>query len=97
MGKSDTTAELQKLREELEKLRKSSAPAGEQLAQTGLAAEAVAELESLDDSAETDTPNELKNQVDELLELLKHEVGELPTVTCVVVFSLGILMGRLLR
>ncbi len=37
------------------------------------------------------------SQLDELLELLETEIKDLPTVTCLIVFSLGILMGRFLR
>lgn len=36
-------------------------------------------------------------QLDELLELLESEIKDLPTITCLIVFSLGILMGRFLR
>jgi hypothetical protein len=37
------------------------------------------------------------SQLDELLELLEAEIKDLPTITCLIVFSLGILMGRFLR
>jgi creatinine amidohydrolase/Fe(II)-dependent formamide hydrolase-like protein len=40
---------------------------------------------------------EVKSQLDELAALLEHEIRDLPTITCLTVFSLGILMGRLLR
>ena len=40
---------------------------------------------------------EVKSQLDELAALLEHEIRDLPTITCLAVFSLGILMGRLLR
>lgn len=38
-----------------------------------------------------------QSQLDELLELLEAEIKDLPTITCLIVFSLGILMGRFLR
>ena len=42
-------------------------------------------------------PEEQKTQLEELGELLHAEIRDLPTITTLAVFSLGILMGRLLR
>lgn len=37
------------------------------------------------------------SQLNELLELLETEIKDLPAITCLIIFSLGILMGRFLR
>ena len=42
-------------------------------------------------------PEEQRDQLEELGELLQQELRDIPTITCLAVFSLGILMGRLLR
>ena len=41
--------------------------------------------------------DEQKSQLEELGDLLQAEIRDLPTITCLAVFSLGILMGRLMR
>jgi hypothetical protein len=38
-----------------------------------------------------------KSQVDELMELLQDEIRDMPTITTVAVFALGIVVGRFLR
>jgi len=38
-----------------------------------------------------------KGQIKELIDLLEEELKDRPAVTCLVIFSLGILMGRCLR
>ena len=40
---------------------------------------------------------EIKGQFDQLFEQLEHEIKDLPAVTTLAVFSLGVLFGRLLR
>ncbi len=40
---------------------------------------------------------ELKSQFDQLFEQLEHEIKDLPAITTLAVFSLGVLFGRLLR
>lgn len=99
MGKKDTAAELEKLRAELQKLQQSrsnletsSPPPTEPPVATPVTATTAGEA-----AVDEEAPNKLKHQVDELLDLLKSEVGELPTITCLVVFSLGIVMGRFMR
>ena len=39
----------------------------------------------------------MESQVEELLKLLKDEIRDMPTITTVAVFALGILVGRFLR
>ncbi len=43
------------------------------------------------------TDAELKGQFDQLFEQLEHEIKDLPAITTLAVFSLGVLFGRLLR
>ena len=57
-------------------------------------AEAPAEQPTPAPAQSSESPH---SQLDELIELLEAEVKDLPTVTCLLVFSLGILMGRFLR
>ena len=40
---------------------------------------------------------ELSGQFDQLIEQLEHEIKDLPAITTLAVFSLGVLFGRLLR
>ena len=40
---------------------------------------------------------ELTSQFDQLIEHLEHEIKDLPAITTLAVFSLGVLFGRLLR
>ncbi len=42
----------------------------------------------------TDT---VKNQIEELIKLMQDEIRDMPAVTTLVVFALGIIMGRHLR
>jgi hypothetical protein len=99
---SETTAELQKLREEVAALQELKREKDIQEAKaTPSANEAPApEAPKPADStaavpADSEAPD--KNQIEELADLLQAEIKDLPTVTCLAVFSLGILMGRLMR
>jgi hypothetical protein len=98
MSNDDTTSELEKLRAELAALKaaqgtspaSSPEPAASAPASPGQAESSVASvLEEAED--------EVKGQLDELATLLEHEIRDLPAITCLAVFSIGILMGRLLR
>jgi len=53
--------------------------------------EAIATAPPVEDDQETE------NQVEELIKLLKDEIRDMPTITTVAVFALGILVGRFLR
>jgi hypothetical protein len=106
MSKDDTVSELEKLRAELavlkEEQRQTTAPPPEKAAPAPeISTEASLEQGASSTSAQaTDAEageEEVKSQLDELAALLEHEIRDLPTITCLTVFSLGILMGRLLR
>jgi len=89
MSTSEVQQELAKLRKEVAALstaRKQKAP-----------------TETLDDhEASTDTEHEnsgnaIKGQIEELTTLLQDEIREMPALTTLTVFALGVVMGRLLR
>ena len=96
MGNSDMALELEKMRVELAALKQSSSDATAQGDANAAAAIATVEVEEPIVEAE-ESAVAIKSQLEELTDLLKDEIGELPTITTVVVFSLGILMGRLMR
>ena len=88
-----STSEVQ---QELAKLRKEVAA----LSATRKQKERPQTLE--DDEAPTDTEEEnsgnaIKNQIEELTTLLQDEIREMPALTTLTVFALGVVMGRLLR
>jgi hypothetical protein len=96
MGNRDMALELEKMRAELAALKQSRSNLASQADTNATAAIATVELEeTMVEAEETDVI--IKNQFEELTDLLKEEIGELPTITTIVVFSLGILMGRLMR
>lgn len=96
MGNSDMALELEKMRAELAALKQSRSDDTAQADVNAAAAIATVDVEESVVEAE-ESAGAIKNQFEELTDLLKDEIGELPTITTVVVFSLGILMGRLMR
>ena len=94
MSNDDTARELEKLRADVaalsdarrkDEVKPPEPPAG--------SADASPEPVQID----LEIPEEQKSQLEELGDLLQAEIRDLPTVTCLAVFSLGILMGRLMR
>lgn len=57
------------------------------------AAAAVSEAAAID----INDPAAVQSQMDKLLAQLEHEIRDMPTITTLGVFSLGVLFGRLLR
>jgi len=55
----------------------------------------VAELEAA--SVDLEDSAAVQRQMDKLLAQLEHEIRDMPTVTTLAVFSLGVLFGRMLR
>ena len=95
MSKDETARELEKLRADVAALsdarREAAAiPVEPQPVSADAPQPSAAATES-------DLPEEQKTQLEELGDLLQAEIRELPTITCLTVFSLGILMGRLMR
>lgn len=98
MAGDDTARELAKLRADVAALsearREETAKASEpQPENAPVAASAPADVAP----ADSGIPDEQRTQLEELGDLLQQEIRDLPTITCLAVFSLGILMGRLMR
>ena len=95
MSKDETARELEKLRADVAALsdarREAAAKSAEPQPASAEAPQALAA------ATESDLPEEQKTQLEELGDLLQAEIRDLPTITCLTVFSLGILMGRLMR
>ena len=94
MSNEEMQRELERLRAEVAALSASRAREAEKTQQDEAA---TAREESPGSTAEPVGANEMKSQIDELIKLLETEVRDLPTITCLLVFSLGILMGRFMR
>ncbi len=95
MSKDETARELEKLRADVAALSDARRGAASKPAEPqSVAEEAPASELSADDA---DLPEVQKTQLEELGDLLQAEIRDLPTITCLTVFSLGILMGRMMR
>ena len=94
MSNDETARELEKLRADVAALsdarRQDATKPAEAPASPAEPATEPAQIELA-------IPEEQKSQLEELGELLQAEIRDLPTITTLAVFSLGILMGRLLR
>ncbi|NIS05719.1 MAG: hypothetical protein GWN21_12450 [Gammaproteobacteria bacterium] len=98
MSTNDLEQELARLRAEIKKLsaaRKDSAAAEKAPEKPPKAVAPAAAAAAGAGAPEAEEP--VHSQLNELLELLEAEIKDLPTITCLIVFSLGILMGRFLR
>ncbi len=95
MSKDETARELEKLRADVAALSdvRREAAAKPADSQTVVEEAPAAEIATGDAAV----PEEQKTQLEELGDLLQAEIRDLPTITCLTVFSLGILMGRLMR
>ena len=91
MSDSETNRELEQLRAEVAALKasKQEKPVTEETPEP----ESNAEPEQNPSSE----PEDVDGQLSELKELLETELRDLPTVTTLLVFCLGILFGRLTR
>jgi hypothetical protein len=95
MSDSETARELEKLRADVAALSDARREAVSAPAEPP---PAVAESAAVSPStADADLPEATKTQIEELGDLLQAEIRDLPTITCLTVFTLGILMGRLMR
>ncbi|MDJ0905434.1 MAG: hypothetical protein QNI96_05400 [Woeseiaceae bacterium] len=101
MAGDDTARELERLRADVAALqdarRENKKQAQEAPPEDTPAAAASTEAPEAPAVEATALPEEQKTQLEELGDLLQQEIRDLPTITCLTVFSLGILMGRLLR
>ena len=48
-------------------------------------------------TVDLEDPEAIKTQLDQLLGQLEHEIRDMPTITTLAVFALGVLFGRLLK
>ena len=95
MTSDETARELEKLRADVAALSDARREAATTPAEPPPeVAEPATDEAVLSDLGVTD---EQKTQLEELGDLLQAEIRDLPTITCLAVFSLGILMGRLMR
>ena len=98
MASDDLAIELAKLKAEVAALSEARNSRIEETDPTPEATpEASAPGVDADPSAMAELEDRLKGQLEELGSLLQQEIRDLPTITCLSIFSLGILMGRLLR
>jgi hypothetical protein len=81
---------------ELERLRKEVA-ALSQARQEKRPEPPPEEEEALTTAPPAEDDQAMESQVEELIKLLKDEIRDMPTITTVAVFALGILVGRFLR
>jgi hypothetical protein len=95
MSKDETARELEKLRADVAALSDARREAAAKPAEPQPVAEVAPTAEQ--SAGDADVPEEQKTQLEELGDLLQAEIRDLPTITCLTVFSLGILMGRLMR
>ena len=107
MSNEEMQKELESLRSEVASLSKARARERKKEPETAKAAEdsppaaesGVAEAASVVEAAAIDVndPDAVQTHMDNLLEQLEREIKDLPAVTTLAVFSLGVLFGRLLR
>jgi hypothetical protein len=104
MSDKETQKELESLRAEVAALSKARAkerrpkPEPEPAPQP-TAAPAQSTAAAVVDAAAVDIndPDAVQTQMDKLLAQLENEIRDMPTITTLGVFSLGVLFGRLLR
>jgi hypothetical protein len=104
MADKDTQKELEQLRAEVAALSAARASKQAAVAQSDTAPieqqpPETDELSGILENAKAAVADdaELKGQFDQLFEQLEQEIRDLPAITTLAVFSLGVLFGRLLR
>lgn len=92
MVKDKQKTELERLRTEAESLQREE----DSHAPVSPAAPATEENNSLRDLLDTSDEGDLNSQLEELVEVLEQELKDTNPITLLIVFALGILIGRLL-
>lgn len=95
MASDDTARELEKLRADVAALSEARRDDAAKAAEAPPPEPAV--VAEAAESVEAAISDDQRTQLEELGDLLQQEIRDLPTITCLAVFSLGILMGRLMR
>ncbi|MBM98772.1 MAG: hypothetical protein CMJ77_06555 [Planctomycetaceae bacterium] len=85
------------IREELERLKAELEALSSVVAEEEASAADPKTDETSSPQSNSDSESVLKRQFHEVFESLEHELRELPAITCLVVFTLGIILGRNLR
>ena len=100
MPDKEMQKELESLRAEVAALSKARAKERERAPEPEpepppavTAAQATLDAAAVD----LDDPDAVQSMMDKLLAQLEHEIRDMPTITTLGVFSLGVLFGRLLR
>lgn len=94
MTRDETARELEKLRAEIAALKAARQETPAEPTATPPAEETATAAEEI---SAVEVPDEAQSKLEELSALLETEIRELPAVTCLVVFALGIIMGRMMR
>jgi hypothetical protein len=97
MSDDEVQRRLAELRAEVAALSAARGEAGSTPTAAEPAGQAAEPATGAGEATARDSGEQEHSQIDELLELLEAEIKDLPTITCLIVFSLGILMGRFLR
>lgn len=106
MSSKELQLELESLRAELASLTKVRAEQREKLPDPGPDPDPIPETDTKADYSQSlphaavidiEDSDAVQGQVDKLMDQLEHEVRDLPAVTTLAVFSLGVLFGRLLH
>ena len=104
MSDKETQKELESLRAEVAALSKARAeerkqPPKQEPEPSPAASTAQVTAAAVVDAAgiDIDDPEAVQGHMDKLLAQLEHEIRDMPTITTLGVFSLGVLFGRLLR
>jgi hypothetical protein len=104
MAGQNMNEELEQLRAEVAALSaaRASKNAAENQAVSNSPESQLSETEEISEiigqaQAAVESDAELKGQFDQLFEQLEHDIKDLPAITTLAVFSLGVLFGRLLR
>ncbi|MDG2381559.1 MAG: hypothetical protein P8N76_07785 [Pirellulaceae bacterium] len=97
MGKVSMEQELERLRAEVAELTARCDAAESR----GTDADEPT-VDAVDPAPDSTTPTSgndsvIKHQFEELMQLVEHEMRDLPTITCITVFTIGIIFGRYLR
>ena len=91
MAKQDCGPEILELKKQMEELM------AQQAANKEKAESAPEEKEKTTTVAEDESEfSEIKDKIEEFADLLQQELKQIPTMTAVAIFALGVLMGRII-
>jgi len=91
MANDTMQIELEKLRNEVELLREDSSPVSTDSTSEGAAENDIPSIE-----ADTEVAGDVSSQLKELVDALEQDLENTNPLTLLIIFALGILVGRLL-